>query len=185
LEEKKIFSFLFVSTLISGILGLVFLKLIIDIENQIELSGNIITFIIGSLLIFTAYLQIKKNENGNKKFEDLKVSDGIVLGIGQGFAALPGISRSGITVALLLLKKFNEEAALKLSFIMSIPIVLAGNVLLNIEYFKLSLENFVAFIFSFVFGLLTIHYLIKFAQRFNLGYFVFVFGFLMVLSILI
>lgn len=184
-KNRKIFNFLFLSTLISGVLGLVFLKLIIGIESQIELSSRIITFIVGVFLLITAYLQIKKKNTGKRLPEDLSLKDGVFLGVGQGLASLPGISRSGMTVSLLLLKKFEEESALRLSFLMSIPVVLAGNVFLNLDYFKFSLDNFIAFIFSFVFGILTIHYLIKLTKKINFGYFVLIFGVLMIFSTLI
>ncbi|VAW17354.1 Undecaprenyl-diphosphatase, partial [hydrothermal vent metagenome] len=114
---------------------------------------------------------------------DIKMIDSVTLGIVQGFAALPGLSRSGLTVASLLLRKFDEEQAIRLSFLMSIPIVLAGNILLNIKDFNPTLENLFGFFFSFVFGLATIHILLKVAKKVNFAYFVLLFGLLMIGSL--
>ncbi len=184
-ENKKIFDFLFVSTLISGIFGILLLKFLSGAEDTLWRSADIVNFTIGAFLIVTAFLQLKKRKIlSHKKSVDLEKSDGIVLGFVQGFAALPGLSRSGLTVASLLLRKFDEEHALKLSFLMSIPIVLAGNVILNIKNFSLSYENMLGFVFSFIFGLATIHILLKVAKKVNFAYFILIFGILMMSSLL-
>ncbi len=183
-ENKKIFDFLFISTLISGVFGIILLKLLSGIGNTLWRSADIINFTIGIFLIITAFLQLKKRKNyAYKTAKNLKMSDAVVLGFVQGFAALPGLSRSGLTVASLLLRKFNEEYSLKLSFLMSIPIVLAGNVILNIKDFSLSYENIIGFLFSFVFGLATIHILLKLAKKVNFAYFILIVAILILSSL--
>lgn len=184
LENKKIFSFLFIATAISGVLGLVLLKILSGAEDIIGRSADIINLTVGVLLLFTAYLQFKKSKMiSTRTPTDIKMIDSVTLGIVQGFAALPGLSRSGLTVASLLLRKFDEEQAIRLSFLMSIPIVLAGNILLNIKDFNPTLENLFGFFFSFVFGLATIHILLKVAKKVNFAYFVLLFGLLMIGSL--
>jgi len=183
-ENKKIFDFLFVSTLISGVFGILLLKFLSGAEDTLWRSADIVNFTIGAFLIITAFLQLKKRKViSHKTSKDLKKSDGIVLGFVQGFAALPGLSRSGLTVASLLLRKFDEEHALKLSFLMSVPIVLAGNIILNIKDFSLSYENILGFLFSFTFGLATIHILLKIAKKINFAYFILIFAVLMMSSL--
>ncbi len=183
-ENKKIFNFLFIATLISGVFGLILLKTLSGAENALGGSSDVVNFTIGVLLLITAYLQFKKSKvTSIRTSKDIKMSDGLVLGVVQGFAALPGLSRSGLTVASLLLRKFDEEYALKLSFLMSIPIVLAGNVLLNIKDFNLTSENLFGFFFSFIFGVATIHVLFKVAKKVNFAYFVLIFGLLMIGSL--
>jgi len=181
LENRNIFNFLFITTLISGILGLALLKILSGAEVALGQSSTVVNFTIGLLLLVTAYLQFKKKETTSVRVpENIKTSDSVVLGVVQGFAALPGLSRSGLTVASLLLLKFDEEQALRLSFLMSIPIVLAGNIVLNIKDFNLSPENLLGFLFSFIFGLATIHVLLKIAKKINFAYFVLIFGLLMI-----
>ena len=184
-ENKKLFNFLLITTLISGILGYSLLKLFINLEEDLVLSSKIITLIIGLLLLITAYLQIKVNKRGDREIKDLNNKDSWLLGLMQGLSALPGLSRSGLTVSTLLLRKFNSHDALKLSFLMSLPIVLAGNIVLNLNSFSFSLELFVGLIFSFVFGLLTINLLLKIAKKINLGYFVLFFAILVIASIFV
>ena len=184
-ENKKLFNFLLITTLISGILGYSLLKLFINLEEDLVLSSKIITLIIGLLLLITAYLQIKVNKRGDREIKDLNNKDSWLLGLMQGLSALPGLSRSGLTVSTLLLRKFNSHDALKLSFLMSLPIVLAGNIVLNLNSFSFSLELFVGLIFSFVFGLLTINLLLKIAKKINLGYFVLFFAVLVIASVFV
>jgi len=185
-QQKKISKFLIISTIISGLLGMVFLKILIGLEDQIIFSGRFITLFVGGLLLITGFLQIKaKSKAGLRKYSDIKNTDSILLGFLQGIAVLPGLSRSGLTVSGLLLRKFNTATALKLSFLMSLPIVLAGNIILNLGHFSFSLELLVGLFFSFIFGLLTIGVLLKLAKKINFGYFILVFGVIVVISVFI
>lgn len=61
---------------------------------------------------------------------------------------------------------------------MSLPIVLGGNILLNLEKFNLTAENAVALSASFIFGLLTIGLLLKLAEKLNFAVFVLIFALL-------
>ncbi len=185
IRTKKVFNFLFVATVISGLIGIVFLKVLEEVSDNFEMSGRLITFGIAALLLLTGVMQLKIKKSGVRSEKDLNLVDGILLGIAQGFATLPGLSRSGTTVAVLLLRKVDDTAALKLSFLMSIPIVLAGNVLLNLSSFSFSLSFLFALFASFLLGILTIHGLIKFSRRINFGWFLVVFSVVMGLSVLI
>lgn len=181
-EKRNVLAFLAISTVVSGLLGFALIKLFAEVEKQLELPGRVATGIIGVLLLITACAQLKTRGGGHKDFKDLKFADGMILGLAQGFAALPGLSRSGLTVAALLLRKFDKACALKLSFLMSLPVVLAGNIILNLNAPAWSAESLVGLFVSFVFGLATIHLLLKLAGKINFGYFVLFFGILTILS---
>ena len=181
-ETQKLFGFLFISTMISGCLGILLLKGLTEFVGQFESSTRTINFLIGLLLIVTAYLELKAHTPGHRLTKDLKTSDAVILGIVQGFAVLPGLSRSGLTVSALLLRKFEKIDSLRLSFLMSLPIVLAGNIILNINSFHCELYAFIGLLCAFIFGLLTIHLLLKLAEKINFGYFILVFAFLMIIS---
>jgi len=183
--NKKLFNFLLITTIITGLLGYGLLNLFVNLEEQVALSGKFITLAIGLLLLITAYLQIRAKTRGHREIRDLKTGDSLLLGLMQGLAVLPGLSRSGLTVSSLLLKKFNSRDALKLSFLMSLPVVLGGNIILNFKYFSVSPEMLLGLVFSFVFGLLTISLLLKIAKKVNFGYFVLIFAVLVVASVFI
>lgn len=184
-ETKKLFVFLFWTTLISGTIGIIMLKLLTSLADQFEATGKSITLIIGFLLIGTGILELKANAPGYRNISNLSLKDSIITGIAQGLASLPGFSRSGLTMSTLLLLKFDKEHALKLSFLLSLPIVLAGNIVLNADKLVLSLESLCGLLFSFVFGLLTIHLLLKLARSINFGYFMLVFGSITIVSFFI
>lgn len=186
-KNKKIINFLVISTLISGILGLGLLTLVdgFDRNSSLQNFTKYVNIIIGVLLLITAYLLIRAKKGGERNEENLKISDGVILGFVQAFSVLPGLSRSGLTVSALLIKKLNSETAIKLSFLMSLPIVLAGNIILNLKEFNLNINSFLGLCFSFGFGLLTINILLRLAKKINFGYFVLVFGLLMILAGLI
>ena len=184
-ETQKILKFLIIATLISGAIGILILQMIYHYESELAVTGRTITGFIAILLLFTGFIQLKKKKIGLRQESNLKTKDGIFLGIAQGFSSLPGISRSGITISTLLLRNFNDTSALRLSFLMSLPIILAGNILLNINNFTLTTPAFYGLLTAFVFGLATIHGMISVSKRINFGWFALVFGILMLISLLI
>jgi len=183
LETKKLFNFLILVSLISGSFGFVLMKFFTGLVNQGSFfSPKIITLIVGVLLLITAGLQIKLKKAGEREKKDLNIKDGIILGIIQGFAVLPGLSRSGLTISTLLIKRFKNSEALVLSFLMSLPIVLGGNIILNLDRFSFNFNNLIGLFLSFIFGLLTINLLLKIAKRINFGWFIFIFGLIVIAS---
>jgi len=186
-ETKNILKFLIISTVISGLIGLLILFGLMSFENYLDITGKTITFFVGVLLLFTGIIQIKINSRGLRKEIHLKNKDSVLLGFAQGLASLPGISRSGITVSTLLLKKFDDTSALRLSFLMSLPIVLLGNIFLNLSDFTqvASSTSIYGLLAAFVFGLATIHGLMKLSRRINFGWFVLGFAVLMLISVLV
>jgi undecaprenyl-diphosphatase len=180
-EEKSIFNFILISTIITGAIGLLILYLL-DNAN-LELTGKTISFAVGFLLLITGIFQIKTKTRGLKKAVNLKRNDSIILGFMQGLSSLPGLSRSGITISTLLLKKFDDTSALRLSFLMSLPVVLLGNILLNLNDFSLTSAAFYGLFVAFIFGLLTIHGMMKLSRKINFGWFVLIFALLMMLGV--
>lgn len=184
-EKKQKTQFYIFTTIISGLVGFIILKLIENLESLFLIGSNVIVIVVATLLLVTAYLQLRKKSYSFRKEGEVNFVDSLTTGIIQGFAALPGVSRSGSTTAILLLRRFHEEDALKMSFILSLPIVLIGNIVLNLDGMFFSIESLVAFLTSFIFGYITIHGLLKLARRMNFGWFVFIFAMLLYASILI
>jgi len=69
--------------------------------------------------------------------------------------------------------------------LMSLPIVLGGNIIFNFQRLMFSPEMALGLVFSFIFGILTIDLLLKLAKKINFGYFVLFFGILVIVSIFI
>ena len=186
-ENRKVLFFLIISTLISGGLGFLLFKSLAEFESQIETGSAFINLFVAALLFITAFLQLVAKKDSaswrTKNEENLTTKDGIILGLVQGFAVLPGLSRSGLTVSTLLLKKFNDTVALRLSFLMSMPIVLLGNIILVLPTFSFSFNALISLVAAFASGLLTIHLLLRLSKKINFGYFALLFGVLLIISV--
>lgn len=184
-KERKTFTFVLIATIISGAIGVIIFELISSSEGTLELTGKAITGVVGGLLLLTACIQLWARSKNISMGKEIKYKDGVISGLAQGAAALPGVSRSGITVSALLLRKFDDTAALRLSFLMSLPIVLAGNIFLNINNFAIGGAAIYGLLASFVFGIATIHGLMKLSRKINFGWFALVFALLMLASLFI
>lgn len=184
-DNVKIVTFLVVSTMVSGVLGIGLLALVDRFEQNLVAGSAVINVVVALLLFVTAYLQSRPKNDGVKTAQELKFIDALILGLAQGFAVLPGLSRSGLTVSALLLRKFDDALSLKLSFLMSLPIVLLGNILLNHEMFRagITFNMTIALLASFLAGILTINLLLRVARRVNFAYFTAGFGVLLLISI--
>ena len=89
------------------------------------LMGEIVSLLIGVLLLFTGtVLYFQRKTSGTKLLSDISFSEVFLLGIVQGFAVLPGISRSGMTLTWLLLRGIEDDEALRLSFLLGVPAAL-------------------------------------------------------------
>ena len=165
-EDKKLFSFLALTTIITGIIAIPILFFLF----WIEISEALFTIIIGFFLIIVAFLQRKKqNIKTIKSNTGLNYIDSIIVGIAQGFAALPGFSRSGLTIAALLARKYSLKDTFYLSFLMSIPIVFLAQIALVIidEGFVISSSLLVGALTAAIVGFISIKALLQFAQRVN------------------
>ena len=110
-------------------------------------------------------------------------SNVILLGIAQGFAVLPGISRSGLTISALLIKGYDKTASLRFSFLLSVPVSIAASAYLFLfgDMVDIELKFFLlASLFAFIFGYLTMEVLIRISQKINFAKFCIFFGILAV-----
>lgn len=79
-------------------------------------------------LILTAVFLIiaDVSENGKKIPKDISFTNSFLVGIAQGISTLPGLSRSGTTIAACLISGYDKRFAVKYSFIMAIPAILGA-----------------------------------------------------------
>lgn len=115
----------------------------------------------------------------------LTLTGAILLGIVQEFAVLPGLSRSGLTVSALLLRRMGKVWALRLSFLMSMPIILFGNMILNYDKIRWTFHSWAGVLFAFLLGIVTTRALFRLVEKISFGYFVLAFGLLVILSVFI
>ncbi|MGI6029871.1 MAG: undecaprenyl-diphosphate phosphatase [Eubacteriales bacterium] len=112
------------------IISILPLFVILPIQDQISGVGAY-PLAVGFLLWCTAgilYLA-DRSKGGHKTAQSAHFLDALKVGVAQAFATLPGISRSGSTIAAGMLCGFSKEFAVKFAFIMSIPAILGANIL--------------------------------------------------------
>ena len=147
-----------------------------------EVAGGLVfqPSIVGVLLVGTGVLLLFSEYwakiHGDKK--DISIKNSILIAIAQGLAALPGFSRSGLTIATGLLSGMERTTAARYSFLLSIPIILGASMvypLVKIEYHEIVTYNWIAIIagtvVSGIVGYVCIKYFLKFVSRFSLGIF--------------
>ena len=123
-----------ITTVVTGAIGVFTSKLIPDMPVKVTCAGFIVTAI---LLVFSSIIERRKSSAVKKsaeKNDGIKWYQAIVIGVMQGFGTLPGISRSGSTIAGSQLCGVNRAAAGEYSFIVSIPAIL-GAFLLELKDF--------------------------------------------------
>ncbi len=113
-----------------------------------------------SFIITGIWLLSTVRSRGNEK-ANLKRS--IIIGLAQSIAIIPGISRSGSTIATGMLLHMNKEEAARFSFLLSIPTI-GGAFIFKIMKTPMgeviTIPNLAGFITSFLVGLLTIKFLL-------------------------
>lgn len=119
----------FIFMLFISLIPLLFFYFLSDFYTSIASDNDIICegifFIITGFLLFFADKVVK----GHKDKKDITAKNALIVGIVQGIAPLPGISRSGSTISTALFCGFNIKTAIAFSFIMGIPPILAGSAL--------------------------------------------------------
>lgn len=165
-SQLATFSFLGLATIVSAVIGIVGYQLLLEAAS--ELSGGAFIAIIGVLLVVTGVVQRVADDRFLEEPTVPRPLDAVLVGIGQGLAVLPGISRSGTTVSLLLLRGYDGETAFELSFILSIPAAVGAAVLAAFDLGAVSLpvvNASLALGASAVVGFVTIDALLRLVQR--------------------
>ena len=103
---------------------------ILPIESKLEAAFSS-PLLVGLMLLLTAALLYLSEKASKKHKTEQNASwlDALIVGIGQMFAVIPGLSRSGTTICTGLFRGFSREFAVRFAFIMSLPVVLGANIL--------------------------------------------------------
>ncbi len=118
----KMAAFLILATIPTGLIGVIFKD---TFELWFSNSGVlVVTFAItGGLMFASRFL------SGARDLTSMMWYHAVILGLAQGFAITPGISRSGTTIVVAMLLGFSPIFAARFSFLMSIPAILGAVVL--------------------------------------------------------
>lgn len=111
-----------------------------------------------------------------KAFEDMTWRDGLIVGIAQALAIIPGTSRSGVTMTAARFLGYKRVEAARFSFLLSIPAVAGAGVLIVPEIFEagtaLAWDALIAGVLTFAAAFLTMAFLMNFLKRASMLVFV-------------
>ena len=144
--DLRLILIIIIATIPIVLLGILFDNLE-NFFNSYPRFVGILFIITGVILIFAKFLK------GTLDYSKINIKTGIITGIAQGFGVLPGISRSGITIAASLLSGIKKEKAGEFSFLIAIPAILGAllykikdDTVMNITLFDLTAGLVVCFI---------------------------------------
>jgi len=165
-RNKELLKFLAIATVISLAIGFLLYNLVSK-----AVLGTGLLFITGFGLLFTAYLNMRRKEAG---LEGDKLA--LLAGVLQGLAVIPGFSRSASTIFALSLGKKSPLDILKLSYMMSAPVVLASAGYVFLKNPVILAGGWIALPISFLVGLASLKILLNISSKISFVKFAVVFG---------
>ncbi|MCE2616755.1 MAG: undecaprenyl-diphosphate phosphatase [Phocaeicola sp.] len=172
-DETKYVVNIIISMIPIGIVGLFFK----DKVEEIFGSG---LFIVGLMLILTAILLAFSYYAKPRVKEHITKKDAFIIGLAQACAVMPGLSRSGSTIATGLMLGDKKEKLAQFSFLMVIPPILGEALLDGMKIVKGSAEGstdisltalIVGFLAAFIFGCMACKWMINIVKKGKLIYF--------------
>lgn len=124
------------------IVGTLPLFVILPIKDIVDGFYSNTYFIGGALLVTGTLLFISDRlAKGKKKESSATILDVIIVGFAQALATIPGLSRSGTTISVGMLRGFERKFAVRYSFLMSIPAVIGANILSLKDAFEAGIDT--------------------------------------------
>jgi undecaprenyl-diphosphatase len=174
-KDRKLLRYLIVVTAFTGIVGAPLYYLTDKVLSTSPYNIGIPMVLLGLVLIGTG-LYIRYSRTKPRLvvgLEEMKLKNYVLVGIAQGIAALPGVSRSGMTVSTMLLMGVKPEQAFRLSYLAYIPASL-GAFFVTLILSKSQVDTaiqvieptgiLIAIATSALIGIVVISYLLKFAK---------------------
>ncbi|HBP08796.1 MULTISPECIES: undecaprenyl-diphosphate phosphatase [unclassified Treponema] len=125
-EDTKYIVAIILATFVTGVLGIFSSKVISEISVKLVCAGFVVTAL---LLIFSSLIEKKHLSYSETSLKSPSWKQSLVIGLAQGIGTLPGISRSGSTIAGSLFCGVKRDVAGEFSFIVSIPAILGAFIL--------------------------------------------------------
>ena len=121
--EQRLIGLVIVASIPTAIIGFTFDSTVIgDFYSEMHL--------VGGCLIFTGILVwLSKDYSGDKQIDDFPIKNALIVGFFQGLAILPGVSRSGSTIAISKMLGMEPVKAARFSFLLFIPAITGATIL--------------------------------------------------------
>ena len=167
---KRLAWYVILATIPVGIVGVLFEDSVDALFSGALYVPAFFLFVTGTIL----YLS-QRMPSGNVNYNNITKKEALFMGLGQACAILPGLSRSGTTIAAGLTIGLDKEFAAKFSFILSIPAILGAFILQAKDIGSAMDVNFLpvilGFIASIIAGYMAIKWMLDLVQNRNLDIF--------------
>lgn len=170
--EGKIFWYIVISTIPTGILCLILDKISTKIIEKLAVSFSVEEKIVEMFLIAFALIVmgiilyvVDKKAKSKVEYKDITLKQSLLISMSQAIAAaFPGVSRSGITMTVGRGMGLKRESVAKYSFLLSTPIVLAA-ALYELKHFVFNLPFVIGVLASFIVGVIVIKFLLDYLKK--------------------
>jgi undecaprenyl-diphosphatase len=163
--EGKLFWYLVAATIPGAVVGFLLEKKAETIFRE--------PILIATMLILLGVLLYWADRRGVKHIEMNRITfrTSLFIGLSQALAIIPGVSRSGITMTMGLLMGLTREGAARFSFLLAAPIIF-GAALVKLPFLVsnpsvLTINFIIGILVSFVIGILSIGFLLRYVQTNN------------------
>lgn len=168
---RRMVMLLILGTIPTGIFGILLEPLFSSLFDSLLVVG-VALLVTGVVLFFTSRIR-----PGKRDFRKMGALDALVVGLAQGLAITPGLSRSGMTISSALSRGLNRETATRFSFLLSIPAIGGATVLQFRDILGETTQMgnagmlFVGFLAAAIAGVLAIKLLVSVLKQGKLQYF--------------
>ncbi len=162
-EYRKLLLLILLGSIPTAIIGLTFKDSVAAMFHDVMLVAAML--LITGALLFAA----QRWRNGKRAVNKLTFTDAFVTGLVQGLAIIPGISRSGSTIAILLFRGVDAASAARFSFLLSLPAIFGATLLSLGDLHSLPAEQLPAYLaggaMAFLSGMVAIRMLLGILAR--------------------
>ncbi len=162
-KDRKFLLLIIVGCIPTGFIGILFESIFKEAFGSVKLVGFM--FITTAVLLFCGDIAARFRQHHSETRPKLGFGKALIIGAMQGVAALPGLSRSGATIATALICQVRKKEAIKYSFLMAVPAVI-GALIFEMKDFNntaaiLMPQLIIGVFTAFLVGLAAIYYMIQ------------------------
>ncbi len=167
LPDMRFLFFIVIGSVPTAVLGLFFKQYVDVLFRSLNFVGCML-FITGTFLWFTRNIPSSTSED-NQGIMAMRWKHALLIGVCQGMAVLPGISRSGATITAALFAGIDRETAARFSFLLSIPAIVGAEILSFKDFLStgIVMDSSIVYgtLISFVVGYLALIALLKIVKN--------------------
>lgn len=183
-RRRKMLGLLLVATFFTAAIGFSFKDYFESLFSSARAVGGFL-ILTGIVILLGEWIG-----KGKRKIEEMNLWDAVLIGLAQGAAIAPGLSRSGTTISASLARNLDRTLAARFSFLLAIPAILGAGLLQTKAIIKAGEIGIgfgpliIGFLAAFISGLLAIKFFMNLIQRASLrvfAYYCFIIGILTII----